>query len=287
MLRRVAVGVGILALGGGATVAAVRYVSRRLPAELGAPVREIAQGLEAAASPSEAAKVRAACAAPKQLCDCITLAASSALDTDLKVEALVLLDKAEGRCEGGLFGLRAEALARVSRFDEARHAADLASRALPRQHHAELALGLAAFANLELKEAEPHAKAAVDAGRGAEAHRLLSRIALSRGNYEVARDEAKRVLAERPNDSAMAFTAAMCSAYLKQFDEARRGFEDLLRRNPDHVEARVYLLLTTLASGARDEATQQLKELEQRSPNEPRLADLRSAVALAGNQGHL
>ncbi len=85
----------------------------------------------------------------------------------------------------------------------------------------------------------------------------------------------------------MAFTAAICSAYLKEFDEARRGFEDLLRRNPDHVEARVYLLLTTLASGARDEATQQLKELEQRSPNEPRLADLRSAVALAGNQGHL
>lgn len=175
--------------------------------------------------------------------------------------------------------MKAEALARVERYSEARFQADTVFRTAPGDMYANLALGLSAFSKFSIKEAEGPIRKALGAGRGAEAHRLLGRIALVRAKYQESRDEFLKVLAARPVDTEAAFTAAMCSANLGRYNDAREGFLRVLRIDPKHVEARYRLAVMTLQVGARMEAEHHLEEFEKIAPNDPRLADLKAAAA--------
>lgn len=272
---------GVVAILGAAGVLAWRQHRGRLDPEVVAAVGEITAGLDRAREPEEAALVRSSCQRPKDACDCVAVAARHGLDAHLGAPALDLLGRSEQRCKGrvGMAGMKAEALARVQRLEEAHHQAEVTVSAAPGDMYANLALGLVAFEKLSLKEAEDAAERALAAGRGAEAHRLLGRIALSRGAFELALDHFSKVIAERPRDAEAAFTAAMCNANMGRYNAAREGFVRVLRIDPKHVEARLRLALMSLEVGARMEAEHHLRELREIAPNDPRLEPLEAALS--------
>lgn len=278
--RRITVAIaGTILVAAVATLGAY-YWKSRVPPAIAAAVGDLANELDIARAPNDAAQVRSACDHPKDPCGCVARAARHGLDANLGAPTLELLEKSEERCKGRppLAGMKAEALARVGRFEEARHQADVAMRTVRNDGYANLALALAAFEKLVLKEAEPPARKALDAGRGAEADRLLGRIALARGKFDEARAHFLKVLAERPNDASAAFSAAMCSANLKRYNEAREGFVRVLRIDPKHVEARFYLATMSLQIGARMEAEHHIQKLAEVAPDDPRVPQLEAAL---------
>ena len=272
---------GVVAVLGAAGVLAWRHHKGRLAPDLAAAVGDLAASLERVKEPEEAALVRSVCERPKDACDCVALAARHGLDANLGAPTLDLLGKAEQRCKGrpAVAGMKAEALARVQRLEEARHQAEVTVSTAPGDMYANLALGLVAFEKLSLKEALEPTERALAAGRGAEAHRLLGRIALSRGAFGLALDHFSKVIVERPHDAEAAFTAAMCNANMGRYNAAREGFVRVLRIDPKHVEARLRLALMSLEIGARMEAEHHLRELRKIAPNDPRLEPLEAALS--------
>jgi tetratricopeptide (TPR) repeat protein len=279
--RRIAIAIAASSIVAAAAVLSTHFWQSPLPKGLAGAVNDLSGELERAGAPDDAAKIRAACDHPRDACDCVALAARKGLDENLGTPTLDVLEKSEEPCKKRppLAGMQAEALARVARFEEARYRADVVMRAVPNDMYANFALALAAFEKQSLKEAEPPARKALEAGRGAEADRLLGRIALATGNFDEARGHFLKVLAGRPNDAAAAFSAAICSANLKRYNEAREGFVRVVRIDPKHVEARIYLATMALQIGATMEAQHHIEKLAEVAPNEPRLGRLRAALS--------
>lgn len=88
------------------------------------------------------------------------------------------------------------------------------------------------------------------------------------------------LLAEAPKDLATVFEAARAAQHANNYRGAREGFLKTLRLDPQHVEARFRLVQLTEAIGAKPEAANHLKKLEQIARvDDPRLAQARQLLA--------
>jgi tetratricopeptide (TPR) repeat protein len=269
-----------LSIGAAGAYAYVRLKSR-VPPKLAAAVQQLSTELSGLAAPDEVARVSAACESPRSPCDCAVAAARSGLDRNLGVSTLGVLDALEAPCRdlAPLAGMRSEALARVERFQEARHLAEVALHSSPDDPYANLALGLASFHDLSLKDTIGPTEKALKAGRGIEAHRLLGRVAVARSDWAQALEHFSAVVAGRPRDLEAAYTIAMSHSGLNRYNEARDGFMRVLSIDPRHVEARYHLAVMTLQVGARMEAEHHLQKLTEVAPTDPRIPALQAALS--------
>jgi len=147
------------------------------------------------------------------------------------------------------------------------HGRALADRAL-------LALGRG-----ELASAEEDARAARDAlPEDVEVRRVLAHVLRSRGDDSAALEEllAARVMA--PAEATLLFELGTVSASLSDHLAAAGWFEELLRLEPDHVEARVRLAVLALHLARWDVAQAQVEWLERHASSHPKLQLLRSEL---------
>jgi tetratricopeptide (TPR) repeat protein len=232
----------------------------------------LAQALVAAGRPDLATRVKQGCMSAPDLCSCAVLGGSAALDADHSADALDFLEKAGPKCARprALDGVRAEALARAERFDEAGRLAEATSIAAPSDANAQLALAQLACHSNQMTKCRESAEKALSLGRGTEADRLIGRTFLAQGEFQRAREHFRRVLEAAPRDLEAAFTAAVCSDRLGQYHDAREGFLRVLQIDPKHVQARVQLIALTANVGALDEARHHQSKLEALlPPNDP------------------
>jgi tetratricopeptide (TPR) repeat protein len=245
----------------------------------------LAEQVASAKRPDLATRVTGGCVSAPDVCRCIVVAGSAALDADLSMEVLDFLEKAGRKCSRPqtFAGIRAEAMARAGRREEAGRIAEAAS---PDDEYAHLAVARLACDADQMTKCRESAQRALSLGRGAEADRLIGRTFLAQGEYQQARDHFRRLLEVAPRDLEAAFTAAVCSDRLGQYHEAREGFLRVLQVDPAHVNARIHLIALTANAGALDEARHHLSKLEALlPPGDPALGAARGWVesAVAGS----
>jgi tetratricopeptide (TPR) repeat protein len=192
------------------------------------------------------------------------VAARAALDADRSGDALDFLEKAGPKCTRprALDGVRAEALARAGRFEEAGRLAEATILAAPGDASAQLAQAQIACQANQMTKCRESAEKALSLGRGVEADRLIGRTFLAQGEFQRSRKHFQRVLEVVPRDLEAAFTTAVCSDRLGQYHDAREGFLRVLEIDPKHVQARVHLVALTANVGALDEARHHLSKLQ-------------------------
>lgn len=220
------------------------------------------------------------CQKGAQTCPCQVERLGRALDLDAHDLALRAFDPVAKACPGSqkLGGLKAEALARAGRFDEALLEATAALRLDSNDAYALYAKALNGFKRSTLAEAAELLAQAEKAGRGDESLRLEGRIAVSRGDFAKALKDFSALLKVRPDDGEAAFTLAIAYANLKKYNEARTAFLRLLKKNPKHVEARAHLAELTMQAGAFGETRHHLDELRRIAPEDPRIAAIEAVL---------
>ncbi len=245
----------------------------------------LVQSLSAAKQPAAAvASVKRAAAAGER-CVYAEAAARAALDADLYALVQPLLNAVPKSCphESTLLGQGAEALARAGDRDAAKQAANRVIAADPKNGYAELALARLSYDQNQMNACREQATQALAFGRGAEAERLLGRSALALGKFEDAAAHYQAVLKTNPNDAEAAFSAAVCNDKLGRYAAAREGYLQTLHIDPKHTEARKYLVLLTLRSGAKAEAQHHLDKLAELLPKDSPLVSQLQALISVGN----
>ncbi|WP_187830215.1 XrtA/PEP-CTERM system TPR-repeat protein PrsT [Siccirubricoccus phaeus] len=128
-----------------------------------------------------------------------------------------------------------------------------------------------AAARLAAGDTDGTAAAAEDALRlapsQAGAREMLMLAALGRGDLAAAEGELAQLGPEARAAEVPATVAAMIRLARLQTAEARAGFEDVLKRFPESIGARVGLARTLMAQGVEGEPERLLGEVLQRQPN--------------------
>ncbi|MCO6420068.1 hypothetical protein JYK14_28540, partial [Siccirubricoccus sp. KC 17139] len=114
------------------------------------------------------------------------------------------------------------------------------------------------------------------------AREMLMLAALGRGELTVAEGELAQLGPEARAAEVPATVAAMIRLARLQTAEARAGFEDVLKRFPESVGARVGLARTLMAQGVEGEPERLLGEVLQRQPGHAEAAARLAALASAG-----
>lgn len=268
-----------LAVGAGALLLVVRAGRGPL-----VDVTAIASGLRAAHRPLAAERVERACAA-RAGCACAAVAVSAALDQGLSAEARAVIAATGKACGQELDGHRAEAAAREGALEDAASGAAATLTRQPSNAHAHQALALRAHAQGELDEAARHARAALQAGRGAPAHQITGLVAFAKGDLAAAEASFRAMLEEDASDAGAHFNLGVVHQRLKRYGPAREAYLRALALDPDRADARHNLVWLTLDAGAIAEARHHLDRLAASAPGDPRLGALRAAIDRAPSAG--
>ncbi|MCC6213835.1 MAG: tetratricopeptide repeat protein [Polyangiaceae bacterium] len=244
----------------------------------------IASALRGARRPLAAERVERACA-QRAGCSCAAVAASAALDQGLSVEARAVIAATRKACGQELDGHRAEAAAREGALEDAERWASATLARQPANAHAHQALALRAHAQGDLDLAARHARAAIQAGRGASAHQLTGLVAFAKGDLVTAEASFRAMVAEDASDSGAHFNLGVVHQGLKRYGPAREAYLRALALDPDRADARHNLVWLTLEAGALAEARHHLDRLAASAPGDPRLGGLRAAVDRASGAG--
>jgi len=246
-------------------------------------LRDIETGIAAKHRPKWLARLRAACG--EKDCDCAKVAAGLGLDAEASDAVLVLLTKAE-RCAPRVAfeGLRAEALVRNGDALGPKEAASVLERSA-RDPNALYAQALSSYRARAFAKAMALAESSERAGRGFSATLLLGVIAYQAGDGERARRSFRELLSADPDDVDALFNLGVTAQGDGRYGEARSSYLRVTRLVPGHADARYNLAILTHSVGALDEANHHLEKFVKNSPSDPRLAELRAALAAPPEHG--
>lgn len=95
--------------------------------------------------------------------------------------------------------------------------------------------------------------------------------------WEYAIEEYNTVLLDQPQNTAALYFRAYANNNLRRYDLAKNDYEDILKRSPSHLEARLGLAYTLILMGRAAEALEQMNVTVEQHPD--------SAVAYAARAG--
>jgi choline-sulfatase len=220
-----------------------------------------------------------------------------------------------------LWDVSARALVRLGRPDEAIAAAREGLKISPQTTHLALLIANLSLEQGRLDDARAHAELALQAYK-IEAHDVLARVALAKGDIESAEREARAALSEdqknaralmtlgrieRHKENYVASLAALDAAAksaegkdasisglhflrgdvlarLGRFEEAERAFRAEIRVFPEDAQAYKNLIALYVTEGRVDEATRLIYELEKASPTPPSYAAISEALRVVGDE---
>ncbi len=238
---------------------------------------QLAQKLEQAGRTRDAKEVRQACSgAAKRSCSCAQSAVKLALELDLHKDALSVLAAKPAGCRVG--GLKAEALARARRLDEARKEAQTVLKANPHERYATYAMAHYYYVKGDAGKARAEAQKAIQRGRGRVAHLLLGLMAFHQKQFPSALKSFQQMLKLDPKDVAAIFNIGVLYHQQNHYRLAREHYLRALRIHPRHADARYNIVVLTHSVGAQGEARYQLKKLRHLVPRDPRLAKLEALL---------
>ena len=216
---------------------------------------------------------------------CARAAVRASLDLDQPKRARELMD-ALGTGEATLLGMRAEALAREGKVSEAKAALEkMGSRANTDPFATYAAAHLAYLAG-KTDAAATQAERAASLGRGVPAHLLLTLLAFGGGDWSRARRATEAALALEPESIDAFYNRAVLDQHEGRYHATREGLLEVLRRAPDHGDARYNLALLTSEAGAEAEAQHHLKKLRALLGEEdPRVQALARRVNSGSGEG--
>lgn len=242
-----------------------------------APHEALVRKLEALAWRKDAESVRRACREPASSCQCVQVAAETALGRDLGQDALEQLDRAPPGC--ALRGLLAEALARSSRFSEAERESKRVLQADPQDPHATYAIAHAHLLRGKPEDARREGQRALSLGRGRPALLLLGLLAYREGRLPEALGFFEKMLALDPKDFEAHYNLGAVYHRLDRYRLARESYLAALKLQPRFADARYNMVLLTHQAGASEEAKHHLRKFAAAFPKDPRLARLQAALA--------
>jgi tetratricopeptide (TPR) repeat protein len=216
-----------------------------------------------------------------RLCEDLQARVLRALNANRHGEALRALGSPDNSCkeDAVIDGMRAEALARSNKADQALKAARAVRKTAPDEKHAAYAMAHAFWSKGDIDKTRKHAERAVKQGRGAPAHLLLGLVAIRRNDLPQAKSEFDAMLRIDPNDVMARFNLAFVDQEMDRYRHAREGYLAVLRLDPRHLDARYNLALLTHSAGAGREAQHHLAELIKIAPNDKRVTKLRRTFA--------
>ena len=222
-----------------------------------------------------------------------------------------------------MWGMRARALARLGRYDEAIAAAKQGLRLSPTGSNLPILIANLALQQNHLDEAEKHARLAV-AETPTEAHRLLAQIWMARKNFPKALEEANlsggggerdrpfaivlegRIAEEqgkldealRDYDRAeelvkarghkpppnLYFFRGDTLARMGRAPEAEEAFRREIAEYPTDPQAYKNLILLYVSEGKNDAATQVIFDLEKASPTPPSYVAISETLKIVGDR---
>jgi tetratricopeptide (TPR) repeat protein len=195
----------------------------------------------------------------KLSCKCSKAQIQEALNANLHEMALSLLD--ESACQDLPEGMRAEALARAGKFQEAKSLAESSIGARPGDPFALYTLAhVAHFSDAPALTLEP-IQAAISAGRGAPPYLLSFLLHYNEGAWDQAQKAVEQILELDEDDPEGLYNLALIHHKRDDYPAAREGYLKLLSVAPQHANARYNLGLLTHSVGALDEAKHNLAKL--------------------------
>src|SRR5690606_29893059 len=195
----------------------------------------------------------------KLSCKCSKTQIKEALNANLHEMAISLLDESE--CQDLPEGMRAEALARAGKFQEAKALAEKLIGTSPGDPFALYTLAHAAHFSDAPALALELIQAASAAGRGAPSHLLAFLHHYNQGAWEEAQKAVEHILELDETDPEGLYNLALIHHKRDDYPRAREGYLKLLSVVPEHANARYNLGLLTHSVGALDEAKHNLAKL--------------------------
>jgi len=219
----------------------------------------------------------------KRICDDAISRSRNALNGDRHAEALRILESVDRSCKElpTVGGMRAEALARGNRSDEALKTAGGLLKEYPGEMYATYALAHAFWSKGDIEKTRQYADRAVKQGRGAPAHLLLGLVAIRGNDLPQAKSEFDAMLRLNPDNLTALFNLAFVEHRMNRYRHAREGYLKVLHLDPRHLDSRFNLGLLTHAAGAVEEARHHLAQLIKVAPRDERVARLRTVLAAA------
>lgn len=226
----------------------------------------------------DAARLEESCADAGREEACLEATLILALNRKLHAEALDLLNALTGDIgETAYRGMRAEALARSDRPDEAWTV--LAASSEGTDPFAEYARGYLAYRAGDSAAAKGHLERAIELGRKAPAHLLSALVAFQEGDFDRARRHSEFAVKLDPSDVDAAYNLAVLDQRDDRYHAAREGYLRALRLDPTHQGARYNLTLLTHGAGAGPEARHNLEKFRGLVGNDdPRVHALESLL---------
>lgn len=238
---------------------------------------QLAKKLAQQSRTQDAQEVRQACAgAAKRSCSCVQTAAKLGLDRDLYKNALLVLGAKPAGCRVG--GLKAEALARAKRLDEAQREARAALKANPHNRYATYAVAHIHYVKGDAAKARVAAQRAIQKGRGRVAHLLVGLLAFHQKQLPAALKSFQMMLTLDAKDVAAIFNMGVVYHRQNHYRLSREAYLRALRIHPRHADARYNMVVLTHGVGAVAEARHHLKKFRFLLPREPRIARLEALL---------
>jgi tetratricopeptide (TPR) repeat protein len=287
---RLAAGALVVALGVGSVAAArARLGSREamwqsaLAAEPGDAAAAIAVAAAKSAKSQRAAglDVLVACVhARPGSCACAEAAAGEAIDEGKYPDARIFLD-ASDVCPrtAHRVGLVAEALIGTNAIDDGEREAERAIERDSSEPHGVYARAWATTLRHRPTDARADAERAVALGRGIPAELLLGTILYGAGDLAGADAQFQRVLSRDPGVVQAIYDRALIADRQSHYHDAREGYLRTLQLDPKSADARYNLAILTHAQGATMEAKHHLDVFVASYPTDPRIPELRQALA--------
>jgi tetratricopeptide (TPR) repeat protein len=265
-----------LGLAGAAILGAFVVLNQRSPAlELKGTVAPIEQRLRARHRSKALGSVRNACR--RHDCACVKASARAGLDADAGKEVLALLVRAT-TCAGSE-GMRAEALVRSGAVAEGSALAAEVQKEKHDEPYAGCAVALASFRQGLLPASSAAARESAANGRGDGARFLLGLVSFAEEDYESARRAFDDVLKTEPDDVDALYNLGLVAQKQNRYGEARKRYLAVLRLNPQYKQARFNLGILAHSIGAEAEARHHLEKLKAIDPKEPLVTSLEAALA--------
>jgi Flp pilus assembly protein TadD len=229
---------------------------------------------------SSGAVLRACSEASAAACRCAEKAAADAFDLGDYASARATLERgAACSASSARAGALAEVLVGTGDLDGGLARADEVLQRKADEPHALYAHGWVLWLRGDVAGARPWVARAVDAGRGLPAQILLGSILFQQGDEGGAGRAFRAALVLDPKNARATYDLALIAHQRGQYHDAREGYLAALHLDPKYLEARYNLVLLTHAHGADAEAQHHFVEFALAAPNDPRVAELRAALA--------
>lgn len=221
-----------------------------------------------------------------------------------------------------LWDMKARALERLGRLDDAIEAAKQGVRIAPNASHLVTLIGNLSLHTGRLDQAQSHAELLL-ASDPAQAHEILARVLLARGDLDAAKAEAERAIRagkeraavlvtlgriekergnfqgalarfdeaaealrgqKKPPLSNLSFLRGDMLARLGRTGEAESAFRQEIADFPSEPYAYKNLVLLLVAEGRTDEATRLIFELEKAAPTPPSYIAIVQTLEIIGDE---